>query len=77
MNITDFPNGMTVAELKSLIADWPDKNEDGEDNEVWLETGRNASSPCVSVWPLNLRKNRNGSEYADFLLAPSTEAWKE
>lgn len=51
----DFPNGLTVAELKALIADWPEIGQDGEPTEVWIETGRNRSSPVVSTVPLNKR----------------------
>ena len=34
--INQFTNGMTVANLKKLLADWPETDEDGNSCEVWL-----------------------------------------
>lgn len=34
-----FQNGMTVAELKKMIRDWPETDEYGEPCEVWLCDG--------------------------------------
>lgn len=76
MKIQDFPKGLTVSELRKILADWPDKKEDGSDTEVWLETGDNLSSPCVTIWPLNVRKDESGKDCADLLLAPPEAAWK-
>ena len=66
--IRDFENGMTVRELKAMIKDWPEINQYGEDCEVWIETGRNLSSPATTAGPLNLRENGGGNVSADFIL---------
>ena len=50
-----FKNGMTVSQLKKLIKYWPEKYNDGEDAEVWIETGRGLSSPVTEVSRLNVR----------------------
>ena len=54
VKITKFKNGMTVKGLKELIKDWPDKDDNGEENEVWLSSGKHLSSQCKSATPLNL-----------------------
>lgn len=59
--------GMTVSELKRIINEWPETNNYGDPTEVWIETGFQLSSPCVSLDPLNLRVE-NGVEWADLLL---------
>jgi len=66
--IHEFPNGMTVAELKKLVADWPEKDQNGDDNEVWLQTSPGASSPVVTFAKLNER---------DIYLAPSQSVWDD
>ena len=33
------PNGLTVAELKQIVASMPEKNKAGEDFTIWVETG--------------------------------------
>lgn len=48
-----FPNGLTVRELKALIADWPETDHMGEDSEVWVETSEGLSNVVKKVWPLN------------------------
>jgi len=49
----EFPMGMTIRELKQLVADLPEKDEGGEEYEVWATTGWCLSSPVINVWPLN------------------------
>jgi len=49
----DFKNGMTVRELKALVADLPEKDDSGEDYEVWMMTGDGLTSEVTSVSPLN------------------------
>jgi hypothetical protein len=46
-------NCITVKQLKEFIKDWPEQNEQGEDNEVWIETSDGLSNTCKSVWKLN------------------------
>lgn len=49
-----FPNGITIAELKELLRDYPDKDPDtGDDNECWFATGESCSSPVTAVANLN------------------------
>jgi hypothetical protein len=63
--------GVTVAELKKHIADWPETDAMGEPTEVWLETGRELSSPCMSIELLNHRIHEDGTETSDLLFCPS------
>ena len=51
-----FPNGLTVTELKAIVADWPEVNHLGEPTEVWIETGKSLTSWAVEVEPLNYYK---------------------
>jgi hypothetical protein len=65
MQKADFPNGLTVKQLKDLLAGWPDETESGEPTEVWIGSESGSSNQVRVIWPLNLS---NGS--ADLLLAP-------
>lgn len=67
--------GVTVAELKKHIADWPETDAMGEPTEVWLETGYQLSSPCMSIELLNCRIRDDGTHTSDLLLCPSETAW--
>ena len=51
----EYPNGMTVAELKKALAGWPEIDEDGEPTEIWMMTGVSTSSMVTALWPLNVR----------------------
>ena len=65
----DFPNGMTVAELKALVRDWPETNEYGEPCEVWLCDERGLSNQARMSTPLNMRQSEDGTKlWADFML---------
>jgi hypothetical protein len=68
---------MTIAELKAIIANWPETNQDGEPTEVWVETGNGLSSLCETLNRLNERKDRNGAIVYDLLLCPSANVWEE
>ena len=57
MQRQNFPNGLTVKELKEIIADWAETGEDGEETEVWIETDRHLSSIVTEICPLNQRGN--------------------
>lgn len=59
MTIRIFENGLTIMELKDLLRDYPDRDEDGNHNTVWMETGKGLTSPVVVVAALNL--NDDGS----------------
>lgn len=66
-------DGITIATLKKVLAGYPDTNNAGEDNEVWLGTGRAVSSPCVKLSGLNVRVADNG---ADLILRPDEKCWE-
>lgn len=51
--IKEFPNGLTVKELKELLKDWPEQDKNGEDYTVWVETGENLSTEVKYVTRLN------------------------
>ena len=53
MKIQKFPNDLTVKELKEIIKDWPEIDHMGEPTQVFIETGKNLSSPVSEIWPLN------------------------
>jgi hypothetical protein len=55
VQIRDFPNGLTVKELKEIIADWAETDENGNPTEVWIETGWCLSSIVIEACPLNVR----------------------
>lgn len=48
-----FPNGLTVRELKEYIQDWPDTDELGNESEVWMSNIDGTSSQVKVLWPLN------------------------
>lgn len=49
----EFDNGMTVRELKALVASLPERDGIGNDYEVWMMTGKGVSSPVSSICRLN------------------------
>jgi hypothetical protein len=64
-------NGLTIRQLKALLATYPDVNAfDGEEREVWITTDEGLSSMCVEAGTLNMRTD-NGVTSADLLLTPS------
>lgn len=63
-----FPKGLTVPELRALLARWPDCDAYGEPNEVFVETGLGVSSQVTAIWPLN-RREENGKQWADMWIA--------
>lgn len=69
----EFKNGMTVKELKELIKDWPEEDWLGDPTGVWVETGRNLSSPVTIAGSLNHRvDDETGKEWSDFILESGT-----
>ena len=68
--IVRFENGMTVADLKRLIADWPETDEYGEPCEVWLGDGGCLSNQAKELSSLNMRQSEDGTkQWADILLS--------
>lgn len=51
-----FPNGLTVRDLKKIIADWPEEKSDGELTEVWVEMV-GLSNMVHGIWRLNPDSN--------------------
>lgn len=45
--------GLTVKQLKEFIKDWPEINDSGEVNEIWVGTDAGLSSPCIEIVKLN------------------------
>lgn len=67
--LNEYRNGMTVKELKELIRDWPEEDWQGDPTGVWIETGRNLSSPVTCAGMLNHRiDDETGKEWSDFIL---------
>lgn len=48
-----YPNGITVAELKQLVANLPETDKHEEAYEVWFVTGDGLSSPVTTIRRLN------------------------
>ena len=44
---------MKIKELKELLKEWPDFNEDGEPSEIWIETDNLISNEVESFSLLN------------------------
>lgn len=62
-------NGLTVAELKRVIKNWPETNEDGEPCEVWLCGSNGLSNQAFEIWSLNMRYNKKNTKvWADMLI---------
>lgn len=67
-----FENGMTVVQLKQLLANWPETDEHGEPCEVWLGDGNGLSNQAKESRPLNMReREETGRKSADLLLLPA------
>lgn len=70
LKLREFPNGMTVAELKEMVRDWPETDEYGDPCEVWLGDGCGFSNQAKLASPLNMRRNHNDTMlWADILLS--------
>jgi hypothetical protein len=48
---------ITVRQLKEWVKNLAEKNEYGEDFEVWMDTGEMLSSPVTEICPLNRRED--------------------
>lgn len=51
--IKEYPNGLTIKELKEFINSLPDEMEDGEPYEVWIESGAGLSNVVKRLAALN------------------------
>jgi hypothetical protein len=56
VRVFNFKNGMTVRDLRNVLSHWPDKDENGEEYQVWIETGWCLTSQVKEIWPLNVDK---------------------
>ena len=63
-----FPKGMTVKELKALIADWPVTNQSGEDTKVLISTEDGIDCTVHSSWCSEVRFNANDELVYDLSL---------
>jgi hypothetical protein len=59
MRMQKFPKGLTVAELKPIVAGWSEIDEDGEPREVWVGVGNGLASQVAAIWPLNPHTDEN------------------
>jgi len=65
--MTEFPNGLTVKQLKEIIKNWSENRPCGEETEVWIEKD-GLSNQVFSISPLNKRQDA-GLVSADFCLS--------
>lgn len=65
--IKEFKNGLTVSELKELIADWPEVREDGTPTEVILGDGNGYGNAATEVSTVDM--DEDGS--ADLFISHS------
>ena len=63
-----FPEGMTIAELKAVLEDWPEIDAYGNPCEVWVYVGAGISAPITMAETLNRRQKDAGLEWADLML---------
>lgn len=62
-------NSMTVADLKKLLAGWPETDENGDPCEVWVCGSNGLSNQVKRAVTLNLRTWDHGKlKSADLLL---------
>jgi hypothetical protein len=59
--ITVLDDCLTVKQLKELIKDWPENDENGDPTEVWIMVAPCVSSPVQQVSPLNALYDTDGS----------------
>jgi len=45
--------GITIKELKKFLETLPEEDSNGDDTEVWIQSGRNLSSPASRLSRLN------------------------
>lgn len=67
--LSSFPDGMTVAQLKAIVRDWPETDEYGDPCEVWVCDGKGLSNQARMATPLNMRRSKDDKTvWADFML---------
>lgn len=47
--LREYPEGLTVKELKALLANWPDETDTGEPIMVWVRGRANAVHAVTGV----------------------------
>lgn len=55
------PEGLTVAQLKGWLAEWPEIDETGEPTRVWMKVHGNFAVFIGEVQPMDLRSQGGGS----------------
>lgn len=68
MSSMEFPQGLTVSELKSLIASWPETDENGKPLEVWVGTCLGMFRPIVRALTVAVPPERDDGRVRDLLL---------
>jgi hypothetical protein len=64
-----YDEGMTVTDLKTLLATWPEADEYGEPCTVWIGHSNGLSDPVTGAMPLNPRENEAGTLFwSDLIL---------
>lgn len=66
--IKQFTDGLTVRDLKRIIKDWPEEDENGELTEVWVGKHEGWSQMVIEVSSLNKRVSDGGKKWADIIL---------
>lgn len=46
-------NGITIKQLKELVKDLPEQDENGENFELWVSNAKGLSSVATSIMRLN------------------------
>lgn len=50
--------GLTVAELKLRVANWPETDASGNPIEIWLhDVGRGLAAPCTDMCIVRMRRD--------------------
>ena len=68
MKTTHFPNGLTVADLKRVIAKWPETNTFGEPTIVRFRPKGDMVFPIFETCPLKVSWDKKRRLSRDFIL---------
>ena len=67
LNTMYFQDGMTVAELKAMIRDWPENDDNGNPCEVLISDADGFSNQVRIAAPQNM-VSKDGKVWANFML---------
>lgn len=71
------PEGLTVAQLKGQLAQWPETDEMGEPLRVWLQFSDGIAVVCSEMAPLDLSCDGEGDGHLLLLPPGGIEAMAE